>query len=340
MKSEIVELKKNTGEIKLVADSLDDLWHLHHLITPGDLVFATTFRSLESATDKIRPEKMERKPVRLGIRVEKTEFSTHANRLRISGVIESGVDAGSYHSIGLETGRELSVIKHWRSIDLERIERAVSASEHNVVHILAIEEGEGELYRIRQFGPEKVDEIGMGSGKREDSGGRAAFFERCGTMLSGVKGPVVVAGPGFVKEEFTRFIARTDTELFSRILVAETRRTGRGAIPEVIGQGILERIHGEIQLAAEVRVMDEVLKRISTGGAVAYGIDQVRDAVSYGATESIVITDAALRDERMTRTADLAEDKNTKIVVCSTGFEPGQRLEALGGIAALLRYKI
>lgn len=340
MRSEVVELKKNSGEIRLVADSLDDLWHLHHLIAPGDLVFATTFRSTESATDKLRPEKTEKKPVRLGIRVERSEFSIHANRLRISGLIESGVDAGSYHTIGLETGREVSIIKHWRGIELERIDRAVAASEHNVVHILAIEEGEAELYRIRQFGPEKVDEAGMGSGKREDSGGRAAFFERCMSMLSGVTGPVVVAGPGFVKEEFAAFVARTDSELFSRLLPAETRRTGRGAVSEVIGQGILERIHGEIQLAGEVRVMDEVLKRISVEGAVAYGIDQVADAVGYGAVEMIVITDAALRDERMRRTADLAEEMNAKIVVCSTEFEPGQRLDALGGIAALLRYKI
>jgi protein pelota len=29
-----------------------------------------------------------------------------------------------------------------------------------------------------------------------------------------------------------------------------------------------------------------------------------------------------------------------KIVVLSTAFEPGERLEALGGIAALLRYKM
>lgn len=340
MRSEIVDLKKNTGEIRLVADSLDDLWHLYHLISPGDLVFATTFRSLESATDKLRPEKTEKKPVRLGIRVEKTEFAMHANRLRISGVIESGVDTGSYHTIALETEREISIIKHWRGIDLERIERAVEAAVHNVVHILAIEEGEAELYRIRQFGPEKVDEAGMGSGKREDTGGRAAFFEKCGSMLSSVTGPVVVAGPGFVKEEFASYIARTDSELSSRILLADTRRTGRGAVSEVIGQGILERIHGEIQLAGEVRVMDEVLKRISVDGAVAYGTEQVADAVGFGATETIVITDEALRDERMRRTADLAEEMNAKIVVCSTEFEPGQRLEALGGIAALLRYKI
>ena len=33
-----------TNEIKLLPETLDDLWHLHNLVDDGDLVFATTFR--------------------------------------------------------------------------------------------------------------------------------------------------------------------------------------------------------------------------------------------------------------------------------------------------------
>jgi len=57
MKAEYGELKDRFGEIRLFPESIDDLWHLRHLISPGDLVFATTFRSVDTATDKIRPEK-------------------------------------------------------------------------------------------------------------------------------------------------------------------------------------------------------------------------------------------------------------------------------------------
>ena len=35
-----------------------------------------------------------------------------------------------------------------------------------------------------------------------------------------------------------------------------------------------------------------------------------------------------------------AERMQAKVVVLSTEFEPGERLMALGGIAALLRYKM
>ena len=176
MKAEYGELKDNSGKIRLLPESIDDLWHLQHLVAPGDLVFATTFRSVESATDKIRPEKVEKRPVRLGIRVEKVEFSEHGVRLRITGTIEHGIDTGAYHTINVETGYEISVIRRWRPIDLERIERAVKSSVFGVIHILTLEEGEAELFRLRQYGPESVITITAGSGKGGETETRDRLF--------------------------------------------------------------------------------------------------------------------------------------------------------------------
>ena len=124
---------------------------------------------MESATDKIRPEKVEKRPVRLGIRAEKVEFSEHGVRLRITGLIEHGVDAGAYHTINVETGYEISVIRHWRPVDLERIERAVKSSVYGIIYILTLEEGEAELFRLRQYGPESVITLTPGSGKGGES---------------------------------------------------------------------------------------------------------------------------------------------------------------------------
>ena len=40
------------GEIKLVAENLDDIWHLYNVIDEGDLVRAVMFRTDEQNTDK------------------------------------------------------------------------------------------------------------------------------------------------------------------------------------------------------------------------------------------------------------------------------------------------
>ncbi len=340
MKAEHRELKRLYGEIKLFPETLDDLWHLHHLIAPGDLVFATTFRSVETATDKIRPEKAEKRPVRLGIRVEKVEFHHHANRLRISGVIESGVDIGSHHTLNLEPGYEMSVIKQWRPVDLKRIERAVRASACGVVHILSMEEGEAQVYRLRQFGPEWVTTVTTGRSKGGETDARTAFFETTLRYLREITGPLVIAGPGFIKDDFARFVRERVPDLGERTVVVETRRIGQGAVQDVIGLGVLERLIGDLHLAREVQLMDEVLVRIVKGGAVAYGRDDVQKAVDYGAVEQVLVCDTMLRNEAVTGIVERAEHLNASVVVFSTEFEPGKRLEALGGIAALLRYKI
>lgn len=340
MKAEYGELKGNFGEIRLFPESIDDLWHLKHLVAAGDLVFATTFRSVESATDKIRPEKVEKRPVRLGIRTEKVEFSEHGMRLRISGIIESGVDTGSYHTLNVETGFEISVIRQWRPVDLERVERAVKSSIFGVVHILTLEEGEAELFRLRQYGPESVLTLTAGSGKGQETDTRSGFFDSLMKTIAEISGPFIIAGPGFIKEDFVKYAKNRNSAPAGRAVVVETRRIGRGAVQDVIGTGTLDKLIGDIQLSREVKMMDELLLRISQDGAVAYGKKQVETAIEYGAVDQVLLADTLLRDPVVVPLIENAERMQAAVVVLSTEFEPGERLLALGGIAALLRYKL
>ena len=340
MKAEQCEMRGDYGEIRLLPESIDDLWHLRHLIAPNDLVFATTLRSVESSTDKIRPEKVEKRPVRLGVRVDKVEFSVHGVRLRISGLIEHGVDVGAHHTFNVETGYEISVIRRWRRVDLDRIDRAVKASVYGVIHILTIEEGEAELFRLRQYGPESVVTVTMGSGKGAEINTRQAFFDQLLSHCTNVSGPLVIAGPGFVKDDFVKYMKGKDSALAGRALVVETRRIGRGAVQDVVGVGAIDKLVGDLQLSREVKLMDEVLLRISQDGAVVYGIRDVADAIDYGAAEQVLITDTLLHDAAILRLVEKAEGMRSTITVLSSGFEPGERLDALGGIAALLRYKM
>jgi protein pelota len=340
MKVEYGELKDRYGEIRLFPENIDDLWHLRHLIEPHDLVFATTFRSVETASDKIRPEKLEKRPVRLGVRVERVDFSEHGMRLRLTGVIEHGPDTGSFHTINVETGFEISVIKQWRPVDLERIERAVKASVYGVIHILTIEEGEAELFRLRQYGPESVMTLVAGSGKGGETDTRAGFFQHVLAQVNDISGPLIIAGPGFIKDDFIRFAKNRSSASVERAIVVETRRTGRGAVQEVIGKGALDKLIDDLQLSREVKMMDEVLLRISQGGAVAYGREEVKEAIVLGAVDQVLLADTLLRDAEVMDLVSKAEAMRATIIVLSSAFEPGERLVALGGIAALLRYRI
>ena len=53
----------------------------------------------------------------------------------------------------------------------------------------------------------------------------------------------------------------------------------------------------------------------------------------------MLIADTLLRDPEIMALIEQAEAMRAIIVVLSSAFEPGERLVALGGIAALLRYR-
>lgn len=342
MKTTLEEPLKHDGfgEYKVVADSLDDLWHLSHLILPGDLVYAVTLRTVDGPSDKLRAEKLEKRPVRIGVKAEKIEFSPDANRLRVFGVITFGPDVGQHHTLNVETGYEISIVKKWRKTDLDRLNRAVSATLHDVVHIAAVEDGEIELYRIRQYGPERITTLTMGSGKTAELDSREALFAAALNILSPVTGSIVIAGPGFVKDDFVSYVKTKASETGKRMISVETRRSGYGAVQEAIGNGVLNRVAEDIQLAREVEAMEEVFKRIGMNGAVAYGKADVRNSVDYGAAEMILVSDTEMRSGKFSHIVEDAEVQGAGVLVLSTEFEPGKRLEGIGGIAALLRYKI
>jgi protein pelota len=342
MKAEPAEplRRDGCGEYRLMPESLDDLWHLSHLIAGGNTVYAVTLRTADGPNDKLRAEKPEKRPVRIGVKVEKAEFVPTAGRLRVFGVITYGPDMGQHHTLNIESGYEISVVRAWKSVDLERIERAVSASLHGVVHIAAIEDGEAELYRIRQYGPERVLTLTIGSGKTAELDSRRRLFEELLSHLEKVTGPIVLAGPGFVKEDFLKFAKTASPDTASRMLPSDTRRSGYGAVQEAIGNGVLAKVAEDLQLAREVQVMDEVFLRIGQNGAVAYGYEETKRAIEYGAAETVIVADVKIREPKIAAMTGRAEQLGASVVILSTEFEPGKRLEALGGTAALLRYKI
>ncbi len=340
------ELRFNEGEISLVTESLDDLWHLKYIIEPGDIVYAFTKRRIEGATDKLRPEKADKKTVRLGINVEKVEFHRFANRLRIHGIITDGIDAGAYHTLNIEEGTNLSIVKHWKNDQFERIEEAVIASKRPKVIIATIEEGEACIGVVRQFGIEETSCLRQSLGKGEGNR-RNEFFGELASQLKWASEKVeavILAGPGFTKEDFLEFLKARDAELAKKIVLEDTSSIGVSGFQEVLRRGAVDRIMQESRIGREAKLMEELMKEISIDGKAAYGMADVKNAQGFGAIDILLITDELLRTSRESNSIDQflkqVEQSQGKIVVFSTEFEPGKKLESLGGIAALLRFKV
>jgi protein pelota len=341
-------LKKNLrgdeGEIALLPESLDDLWHLQHLIERGDLVFALTHRKVPAIADKARPEKMERKTVRLGVKVEDVEFHMYSNWLRLHGVIKSGMDVGSYHTLNIEVGTDLSILKyHWRPDLLARIDEAVAESQRPRVVLALVEEGEATIGVLRQFGVQMAAEVRMGSGKGSGEDTRAAFFREVALAISqaaGEKAEIILAGPGFAKEDLKKLIDSGFPELEGRIAMDDTTSIGRSGFQEVLRRGAVKSVLESSRIAREATLIEDLFREIATDGKAAYGIKEVQMAVNYGAVETLLVLDELARRGRVDDIMRDVGNARGRVVIFSSEFEPGDRLRSLGGVAALLRFKI
>lgn len=342
----ILHQDTRTNEIKLQVDNLDDLWHLFNLIEKGDLVFAVTYRREEGKADKLRAERGEKKRMRLGIRVEKVEFHEFEDRLRILGVIEEGPqDLGSYHTINVQEGEVLSIIKpEWRHSHLRRLKRAVAETKKPRMVLVSLEYDEAVVAVLRQYGVQQVAHIhSASSGKMFGGGEGSDFYDEVidkVVQLAEPGTPLIVLGPGFAKEALIARGKERYPELFGSAHVFHTGQAGMAGIHELMKRGIGADVLEDSRVAMEVRLVEKVLEGIATDGPVAYGPTEVESAAQMGAVETLLVLDEMLRSRNLDSLVRLVEETGGSVVVVSEHHDAGRELESLGGLAALLRFRI
>ncbi len=343
----ILHQDKREGKIKIRIDNLDDLWHLKNIIDPGDEVSAVTYRREETQRDKIRSERGEKKRMRLNIEVEKVEFHEFTDRLRILGVIVEGPqDHGSYHTLNLTESDELTIIKEWKDHELDRLEEAVERSEEPLITFVALEEQEATLAIMRQYGVKEMAHMSPNrGGKMYDSEKmtREEFFEKIVEKLETMIDPgepLVILGPGFTKEDFFEHCKRNHPELVKNAEVIPAGEGGMTGVNEVIKKGKEREALGGQRMSYESEQVEGLLREIKKDGAYSYGIENVKKAVKIGAVETLLILDTKVRDEEGERLMEKVEELGGEVIVISSTHEGGEKLEALGEVGALLRYKI
>jgi protein pelota len=341
--------------ITLVPESLDDLWHLTYVIEPGDSVGGDTTRRIQRNDDDMRDTGGEREPMYVTVEVDDVEFAKFANRLRVGGVITdcSREDQlGFHHTLNVEEHTELEITKHWKADQLERVEEAVEATENPDVAIATVEEGEAHVHTVAQYGAEERASLTGPTGKGEYARPREELFGELAQVLARMDvDAIILAGPGFTKQDALDYLEENTQGLTEKISMVDTSAVGDRGVHEVLKRGAVEEVQAETRIAEEADLIDELTRRIGEGAKAAYGPAQVAEAADYGAIEHLMVLDEVLRRERsgdddrewdvdVDRVLETAEQKGGEVTVFSSEFAPGQQLDNLGGIAALLRYRL
>ncbi|MHC1591104.1 MAG: mRNA surveillance protein pelota [Candidatus Helarchaeales archaeon] len=358
----IVEQDLKKQEIKLQLENIDDLWHLYNLIMPSDHLYGKTERRIRRDNEGSRADSGERVQVFLGIEVEKFEFHPFTTRLRVTGRIIFGpedlVSLHDHHTFNILPNSEITLVKKkWTPYFLKRLERALESSKTPEFLMIAIEKGEATIATVSDIGINFVARItGNIPGKRYGvtyhDKALQDFFENVLQVIAEHVGSqrakiIIVGGPGSVKEHFHAYLRKKSPNLARLVKLEDASSGTKSAIFEMIKRGKISREIENFRIMEEEKLMEEVLKRIGMGkGEVAYGLSEVERAISYGAIETLLLTDTRFREgteEERRKIEDMiikTEQAGGKPVFISIHHPAGEQLEKLGGIAALLRFAI
>ena len=336
------------GEIKLIPENLDDIWHLHNIIDKGDLVRAVSFRTDEQKDDKIRSKKSEKKRMKLGIRVEEIKFHEFSDRLRIHGLIEEGPqELGSYHTLNIEAENmdALSIVKDkWKDYQLMRIDEAVKQRNQLILTFASLDEDKATIAVLRQSGIQWIADIdSKRSGKMYES--KYSEHEFFGEIISVLKTKMeknkvlVIVGPGFTKDHFIKYGREKEPQLFDKCFIHGTGYSGMNGIHEAIKSGIIDQITKENRVVLETSFVEKLFEEIKGNGLATYGEKEVENALVNGAVDRLLIIDVLIRKEVGERLLNLAKETKSEFTIINTMHEAGKKIKGIGGVGALLRFK-
>jgi peptide chain release factor subunit 1 len=187
---------------------------------------------------------------------------------------------------------------------------------------------------------------------------------------------IMVGGPGFVKDEFKEgeFL---DYQLKQKLMgLVDTGDTGMQGLQEMIKKG--ESLIQEASATKERHIMEEFFEHLKKDdGLSVYGLEEVKHALGYGAVKTLLIseefnwvrgklvcscgysTEKDTNPERVEKCpkcgneltieegkelnevlSEQARGLGSEVEVISVDSREGEQFKEIGGIGAILRYKI
>ena len=325
--------------VKVKPETLDDLWNLKNILAEEDIVGARTIRTIQ------RTDSSEKKPVYLKLKIEKMQFDEEGSALRLTGKITEGPDEVSkgYHTISVEPNTVLDIDKDWKSSDILRLKDSLTYRGLKIL-ICVVDERHADFASATELDAKIFASLESKTSGKEYGGGAVEPFY--GEVIHFLESnadkydKIIIAGPGFAKENIIAIIKKQKKELATKCVPAASSITGKTGVNEVIKRGGLESVLKEGRLSFETSLVEKVLEHLGKDtGLVTYGKKEVTKAADAGAVSELLVSDKMLRDKETDKIISSVEENGGSVHIISSTHESGEKLFNLGGFAALLRYK-
>ena len=146
---------------------------------------------------------------------------------------------------------------------------------------------------------------------------------------------MIIGGPGPAKNDFFEK-DYLETDLKKQVIgVKNTGYTDEQGLEELVQRS--QDILAEAAVAKEKALLQKFFEELrKESGLVTYGKEKITKALEMGAIEIILVSEG-LETETL---AEKAKKYNTKVEIISRDTREGEQLYQLGGIAAMLRWKL
>ena len=335
---EIIKQDLRHGIITVKPINMDDLWHLQQILEAGDKVRSKTERraTIRRGSEIIKGE---REIITLTISIEKISLD---GQLRLTGKIVEGPEnvAHEHHTLNIEPGTILTIEKQWEDYQIDRLKKA--KIKKPLLFICVIDREEADFAVLKESG---IDFLGSVNPKmsgsrltsKSESGERTGYYKEIMETLENKSEYIIIAGPGFEKENLLNYIKEKNPELARKIILEQASDTGRSGIQEVIKRSA-NTIVKDTRISRESSFVEEFLKRINTNGLVVYGIKETQEAVGSGAVDTLPVS--AEKAKVFKTLMEKAEKLKGAIVLITADHPAGEQFLNIGGIGGFLRFKI
>lgn len=343
------------------------------MISPEDVVKAHAVRKV--VTEKETGSRVsERVHTDLIIRVTSTFFDPAASQLRVSGTViveNSYVALGQYHTLDLELNRPFTLWKKygWDTVSRATLEDAIKQDTDGAVAAVVMQEGIANICVITEFRTVLKQRVESAIPKKrstssdQDSGMRRFFDKTLSTLMRSIDfsnpRPLLLASPGFVAGDFKKYIMDEGTRRADKVMIAVAKQatvvhSSSGhlhSLNEVLKSSEVTATMKDMKFSKETRFMDEFFAKLrKDDGRAWYGTVPVEKAVQEGAVGPgggmLLVNNSLFRSldittrKRYVAMVDKVRADGGVARILSSDHESGQRLDALGGIAAVLTYPI
>ncbi len=340
-------IHKEEGKLKLAPQTLEDLWYLTKIVAKGDVVEGVSFRAFKTEGLN-RPGLIEKKKVHLEIKVENVEFAESVNKLRLTGVILSGspeeyVSFGEHHTLDVELTEPFVLKKNLSSLEQSYLQEALKKSQRSKISIVVMDEHKAILASVDVRGVKFTAEIDNKANKRDPKNFdslQVSFFIELAKAIENEE-VLVIAGPGFARDNFKKFLGQKKPELVKKSYLEHCSNAEQSGVYELLKNKVLEKIMKNQRIAMEFSLLEELKTHFAKGdGLLAYGSDEVEKAIDYNAIDKLLVLDELVRtDGRVNALVERAREKGAELVIFDSQDKAGMEFDAFK-IAALLRFKI